>query len=50
MDRPVVAHCVSPYLFETGSWLYSQLVHLSRYRPIVLTAHTENPDVFERMR
>jgi colanic acid/amylovoran biosynthesis glycosyltransferase len=45
-DRPVVAHCVSPYLFLTGSWLHSQLIHLSRYRPIVLTARTEHPEVF----
>src|SRR5260370_30837273 len=43
---PVVAHCCTPYLFATGSWLYSQLVHLERHEPIVLTDRTENLDVF----
>lgn len=43
---PVVAHCCSPYLFSTGSWIHSQLVHLSRYQAIVLTNKTENLDLF----
>ncbi len=43
---PVVAHCCTPYLFATGSWLYSQLVHLERHEPIVLTDRTENLDIF----
>lgn len=45
-DRPKVAHFVLPYLFQTGSWIYAQLVHLRRYRPMVLTDRTENLDVF----
>lgn len=45
-ERPIVAHFVSPYLFGTGSWIYSQLVHLRRYRPIVLTDQTTNLDLF----
>ena len=45
-DRPTVAHVVTPYLFAMGSWVYGQLVHLRRYRPIVLTDATENLDVF----
>jgi colanic acid/amylovoran biosynthesis glycosyltransferase len=44
--RPVVAHGCTPYLFATGSWIYSQLMHLSRHHPIVLTDRTENRDVF----
>ncbi|MCB9465430.1 MAG: glycosyltransferase [Candidatus Eisenbacteria bacterium] len=44
--RPTVAHCVTPYLFLTGSWIHSQLVHSRRYRPVVLTQAAENLDVF----
>ena len=43
---PVVAHSCTPYLFATGSWIYSQLVHLRRHEAIVLTDRTENRDVF----
>ena len=43
---PVVAHACTPYLFATGSWIYSQLVHLTRHEAIVLTDRTENLDVF----
>ena len=45
-DRPTVAHLVSPYLFLTGSWIHSQLLHASRTRPIVLTQGTENRALF----
>lgn len=43
---PTVAHCVTPYLFLTGSWIHSQLRHAGRYRPIVLTQRAENLNVF----
>jgi colanic acid/amylovoran biosynthesis glycosyltransferase len=43
---PVVAHACTPYLFATGSWIYSQLVHLNRHEAIVLTDRTENLDAF----
>jgi len=43
---PTVAHLVFPYLFRTGSWVYGQLVHARRFRPIVLTTKTENLDTF----
>ena len=43
---PVVAHCCTPYLFATGSWIHSQLVHLTRHAAIVLTDRTENLDLF----
>lgn len=45
-SRPVVAHACTPYLFATGSWIYSQLMHLTRHHPIVLTDRTENREVF----
>lgn len=43
---PVAAHCCTPYLFATGSWVYSQLKHLRRHRPIVVTDRTENLELF----
>lgn len=45
-ERPVVAHCCTPYLFSTGSWVYSQLRHLRGHEPVVLTDRTENLDIF----
>ncbi len=44
--RPTVAHLVTPYLFGTGSWIHSQLVHSRRFRPIVITQALESPDAF----
>jgi colanic acid/amylovoran biosynthesis glycosyltransferase len=41
-----VAHLVTPYLFSTGSWIHSQLVHNHRFRAVVLTQKVENLDVF----
>ena len=43
---PTVAHAVSDYLFSTGTWIYSQLQNLRRYRSIVLTNRTENLQAF----
>lgn len=44
--RRVIAHCVSPYLFLTGSWIYGQIINMKRYKPIVLTGKKENLDIF----
>src|SRR5215212_1663490 len=46
VEQPTVAHCVLPYLFGSGSWVYNQLIHAEIYRPIVLTFSTENLDIF----
>jgi colanic acid/amylovoran biosynthesis glycosyltransferase len=43
---PTVAHSVNPYLPNSGSWIYHQIVFLSSFRPIVLTKRTENLDQF----
>jgi colanic acid/amylovoran biosynthesis glycosyltransferase len=43
---PVVVHLVSPYLFPTGSWVYSQICGLRAYRADVVTSATENLDQF----
>lgn len=41
-----VGHCATPYLHTNGSWVYSQLCHLRRYRPVVLTQEAQNLDQF----
>ena len=43
---PTVAHAVNPYLPNSGSWIYHQIVFLSSFRPVVLTKRTENLDQF----
>ena len=45
-DNSAVAHFVSSYLFITGSWIYTQLVNLERFRPFVITRNLENLDEF----
>lgn len=39
---PTIAHAVNPFLPNSGSWIYHQIVFLSSVRPIVLTKRTEN--------
>ncbi len=41
-----VGHCATPYLHPNGSWVYSQLNRLRRYRPVVLTQEDQNLDQF----
>lgn len=43
---PTIAHLVTPYLFQTGSWIHSQLTHNHEFRPIVITQSTERPAAF----
>jgi hypothetical protein len=45
-SKKSVAHALSSYLFPTGTWIYSQLVHSQRFRPLVITNRTENPAAF----
>lgn len=46
-DRPItVAHLITPYLFPTGTWIHTQLVHARRTRPIVLTRKLEHRERF----
>ena len=42
----VDAHSVNPFLFSTGSWVYSQLVTLREWRPIVLCKRRENREEY----
>src|SRR2546425_2864212 len=44
--QPIVAHFVFPYLFRTGSWIYSPLINMTRFAPIVVTEQTQNLDIF----
>jgi colanic acid/amylovoran biosynthesis glycosyltransferase len=39
-------HCATPYLHTNGSWIYSQLSRLRRYRPVVLTQEAQNLETF----
>jgi len=39
---PVVAHSVSPFLFPTGSWVYTQLTSLRRYEALVVCRRRKN--------
>lgn len=41
-----VAHCATPFLTETGSWIYNQIRPLTRYRPVVLTQEARNSESF----
>jgi colanic acid/amylovoran biosynthesis glycosyltransferase len=41
-----VAHFVCPYLLRTTNWIHAQLVHLRRYRPIVITDSIANRELF----
>jgi colanic acid/amylovoran biosynthesis glycosyltransferase len=43
---PSVVHLVTPYLFHTGPWIYSQVIGLKRFRSIVFTQRKENLDQF----
>jgi colanic acid/amylovoran biosynthesis glycosyltransferase len=40
--RPTVAHIASHYYRLTENWIHTQVRHLTRYRPLVLTWRTEN--------
>jgi colanic acid/amylovoran biosynthesis glycosyltransferase len=48
MNQPAItiAHLVTPYLFQTGSWIHNQLTHNHEYRPIVVTQRTEHAAAF----
>lgn len=44
--KPVIAHSLNSYLFLTGSWIYSQLTGIRKFRNIVLSNHKKNTDLF----
>ncbi|MDP1676912.1 MAG: glycosyltransferase [Bacteroidota bacterium] len=46
MIKKNVIQLVTPYLFHTGSWIYSQLIGMKKYNPIVFTQKKENIDQF----
>lgn len=41
-ESPVVAHRVHEYYELTSNWIHTQIQHLARYNPIVLTERTAN--------
>lgn len=44
--KPVIAHCIEPYLPLTEVWLYQYVNNHRMVKPIVLTNWTENLDQF----
>ena len=42
----LIAHSVRSYLFRTGSWIYSQISHLKKYQPLIITTRKRNLDIF----
>jgi colanic acid/amylovoran/stewartan biosynthesis glycosyltransferase WcaL/AmsK/CpsK len=45
-SKPIVAHSVIEYLPFGENWIYTQIVGLKRYRPVVLTKRGKNLDYF----
>ncbi len=44
--KKTIVHLVTPYLFHTGSWVYSQLTGIRKYDNIVFTQRLQNLDLF----
>ena len=44
--KKIIAHSVHSYLFRTGSWIYSQLLNIRKFRSIVISTKKQNLDVF----
>jgi len=44
--KPVIAHSLNSYLFLTGSWIYSQITGIRKFRNIVLSNHKKNTELF----
>jgi colanic acid/amylovoran biosynthesis glycosyltransferase len=45
-ERRRIAHCVTPFLSVTATWIYSQLINMRVYQPLVITSCTQNLDQF----
>ena len=45
-NKRTAAHCATPFLPETGSWIHTQITGLRRYRPVVLTQEARNLNQF----
>lgn len=45
-DNDTIVHLVTPYLFHTGSWIYSQIKNINKFQSVVFTYSKENLDVF----
>lgn len=46
MKKFKVVHFITPFLFHTGSWIYSQLTGLKNFSNFVFTQKRENPQQF----
>jgi len=45
-NKKIIAHSVNSYLFRTGSWLYSQLTNVKKFKSVVVSTRKQNLDVF----
>src|SRR5438132_6078588 len=43
---PVVVHFAERFVVMTQNWIYHQVIHTSRYRPVVATQFRENAELF----
>lgn len=41
-NKPVVAHAIYSYYSLTANWIETQISHLTRYQPIIVTNSTQN--------
>ncbi|OHB71653.1 MAG: hypothetical protein A2W23_07360 [Planctomycetes bacterium RBG_16_43_13] len=42
----IVVHSLDAFLFITGSWIYNQIIDLSRWQPVVVCKKRMNQDIF----
>ena len=46
LQRPVVAHLIDRYLPGTETFIYQYLIHILRYRPVVVVPFGDHPEQF----
>ncbi len=45
-NKKIIAHSLHTYLFRTGSWVYSQLTNVEKFKSVVVSTRKQNLDVF----
>lgn len=45
-SKPVIAHCSNIYLSLTKTWIYSQIIYLKHFTPVIITHKKENFKLF----
>jgi colanic acid/amylovoran biosynthesis glycosyltransferase len=44
--KKLIVHSLHTYLFRTGSWIYSQLKHITGFDSVVIATRKQNLDIF----